>query len=116
MSFFERYSFAIILFVVMAGIGFYVYHEFIEHENNRSSFEASVGQHFIMGNFQNVANEQSSLTAEDNCSALQPVVIGVLHDILEHLEHGKTTQSYFPSDIFEINAHTLQLFCQKDAK
>ena len=76
-----------------------------------SGFDQSVGQDFKIGPYASVVSEQTSGGPEENCSALQPVIIGVLHDIKERLEHQKAYNG--TEDAFEVNEPTLRLLCNK---
>ncbi len=76
-----------------------------------SRFDESLGQDFKIGSFGTTTAQQSAGGKENNCEQLQPIIIGTLHDIEEHLEKlipgGDRT--------FEVNEPTLQLFCNKTA-
>ena len=78
------------------------------------TFDQSIGQNFVIGPFATVVSQQSSGGLEDNCAQTQPIVIGVLHDIKERLEHQKAYTGV--EDAFEVNQPTLQLFCNKNAE
>lgn len=84
-----------------------------DHEGRGPSFDQSVGQDFKIGPFATVLNQSASGGTEPECKRLQPVVVGVLHDIKVHLEQ----QNMYPDtrNVFEVNEDTLQLFCNKNA-
>ena len=107
MSLYEKIATVLIALLVLAGIVF-SYHEYKE-----SAFDQSVGPNFIIGPYHTVATSTVSGGQEDNCAALQPVLIGTLHDIKERLEHLKAYNG--TEDPFQVNQATLQLLCNKNA-
>ena len=78
------------------------------------NFSESIGQDFKIGPFVSIVDEQSSGGLEANCDQLQPLIIGVLHDIKERLKHQKAYTG--TEDTFEVNEATLQLLCNKNAE
>ncbi|HEY6019762.1 MAG TPA: hypothetical protein VIY48_07625 [Candidatus Paceibacterota bacterium] len=117
MSMFEKIA-SIIIAILVLGIVAFSYRELTErkvdeHESRGPSFEQSVGQDFKIGPFATVLNQSSSGSVESDCEHLQPVIVGVLHDIKMHLEDLNTYSGM--RDVFEVNQDTLQLFCNKNA-
>ncbi|MDE1925322.1 MAG: hypothetical protein KGH79_04070 [Patescibacteria group bacterium] len=119
MSTYEKIA-TVIIAVLLAVMVVYSYRELSEKRpprggpNTGPNFSQSLGQDFIIGPFATVANEQSSGGPEDNCDALKPVIVGALHDIKEHLEHGGAYAG--GEQAFEVNEPALQLLCNKNAE
>ena len=121
MSLYEKIATLLIALLVLGGLVF-SYHEYKEpvHEQGQemgqgsnSGFDQSVGADFIIGPYTKTVSSQVAGGQEDNCTALEPVLIGTLHDIKERLEHLKAYNG--TEDPFEVNQATLQLLCNKNA-
>ena len=112
MSTFEKIALGVIGILLIV-LGAFSYRELTEPREQGSgpSFEESVGQRLIIGPYATLVSQRSSGGQEENCEALKPVLIGVLHDIKERLEHqaGRGEQP------FEVNEATLTLLCSKQA-
>ncbi|HUD02442.1 MAG TPA: hypothetical protein VMR46_00260 [Candidatus Paceibacterota bacterium] len=116
MSLYEKIATVIIVILVLIMVVF-SYHEYKEpaHESAsgpNSGFDQSIGADFIIGPYNRVVSSQVSGGLEDNCTELQSVFVGTLHDIKERLEHLKTYTGV--EDPFEVNEATLQLLCNKN--
>lgn len=114
MSTYEKIIAAIAATLVIVMLVF-SYHEITEpkgsdHEEG-PNFAQSVGQDFKMGTFTTVLSQESSGAFETNCTALEPVIIGALHDIDQHLE----AQGVYRPGTFEVNQQTLNMLCYQNA-
>jgi hypothetical protein len=114
MSTYEKIASAVIGVLVLAMLVF-SYHEITEpkgsdHEQG-PNFQQSLGGGFKMGTFATILSQQSSGSLEANCKPLEPVIVGTLHDIDEHLEQ---LDVYKPG-VFEVNQQTLDLLCYQNA-
>lgn len=114
MSTYEKTASILVGILVLAMLIF-SYHEITEPQGSDRArgpnFEQSLGQNFKMGTFTTVLSQESSGAVEANCKALQPVLIGTLHDIDQHLEE---LDVYTPG-VFEVNQQTLDLLCYQNA-
>lgn len=112
MSTYEKIASALIAVLAIVMLGF-SYHEITEPEkgNEGPNFEQSLGPNFKMGTFTTVLSQQSSGSLEENCKPLEPVILGTLHDIDEHLEE----LGVYKPGTFEVNQQTLDLLCYQQA-
>ncbi len=114
MSTFEKIA-SVIIAILLIGTLVFSYHELTERPEHEGppppDFAHSVGSSLEIGPFGTLLSEQSSGGMEDNCQALQPVILGTLHDVDEHLEE----LGVYQSGTFEVNQQTLDLLCNKNA-
>jgi hypothetical protein len=110
MSTYEKIASVLLTLLLVGGI-IASYREIKEPEPARgpetSDFDASRGQDFKLGPYSTIVDEHTSGGQESNCTALQPEVIGALHDIKQRLDAGGD---------FEVNQPVLQLLCNKNAQ
>lgn len=113
MSTYEKIGLALIALIAAAGI-FFSYHEVTEPRGpGGTEFDESIGSQFRIGTFDTLVSRHSSGGAEDNCAAMQPVIVAVLHDITVRLE--ELTVITKPNNKFRVDKATLQLLCDKQA-
>ncbi len=115
MSLYEKIATFIIALLVLVMIIF-SYHEYKEptpEQGPNSGFDQSMGPNFFIGSYNKTVSSQVSGGPEDNCAALESVLVGTLHDIKERLEHAKAYNG--TEDPFQVNQATLQLLCNKNA-
>ena len=111
MSTYEKIA-SVLLALLLVGVVVASYREFKEPGHSlrgteSSDFDASRGQDFKIGVYNSIVDEQSSGGEESNCAALQPEIIGALHDIKQRIDSGGD---------FEVNEPVLQLLCGKTAQ
>lgn len=111
MSTYEKIA-SVVIGVFLVFVIIFSYHEIKEPTETGASksgsrFDDSFGQDFKIGVYGNLVSEQVSGGMEGECAALQPVIMGALHDIEERLNAG---------DTFEVNERTLKLFCNREAQ
>lgn len=118
MSIYEKIGTAAIGLLVLVVLVF-SFREFKEpeHESEQSllsRFSQSIGPNLQIGAFSEISEQKSSGVAEEDCEPLRPIILGVLHDIKERLEHMKTYVGV--EDPFEVNEATLLLLCDTTAE
>lgn len=121
MSTYEKIASVIIaVFVVLMII--FSFHELREpsafpHETHAGSdFDESLGQKFKIGPFSTITNEFVSGGTELSCTSLQPVILGVLHDISQRLTSVEPALfSSTTSSAFEADQSILHVFCNANA-
>ena len=113
MSTYEKIT-SIVIAVTLLAILMFSYHEITEPADDGDrgpSFTESIGEDFAMGTFTTTLNRHASASVEENCRALEPVLIATLHDIDEHLEE----LGVYKQGRFEINQETLDILCHTEA-
>jgi hypothetical protein len=121
MSTYEKIASAIIaVFVVIMII--FSFHELREPASPLHKpyagpdFNESVGSDFKIGPFATIVDERVSGGSESDCTALQPVILGVLHDITQRLTSvDPALFSSATSSIFEADQPIGQMFCNANA-
>jgi hypothetical protein len=116
MSTYEKIA-TLVIGVLVVSMLVFSYHEIKEPAapelfNANSTFDTAVGKNFTINGYSSIASTTSAGGSENNCQALQPVIIAVLHDIAERLQ--KVSDSH--TDSIEVNMSTLQLLCQKNVE
>lgn len=121
MSTYEKIASAIIAVLVILGIVF-SFHELREpsglpnQPHAGTDFDASMGSDFKIGPFATTVDEHVSGDIDPNCSSLQPVILGVLHDVTQRLTSVDSALfSSASSSMFEADRSTVQLFCNANA-
>ncbi len=121
MSTYEKIA-TVIIFLLVVGILAFSFREFREPPEHggemqeRSTFDESFGQNFTIGPFATLVSTTSSGGLEENCGPFQPVIIGTLHDIKEHLEAEKIPAFEGKEGDLMVNQSALDLFCNKSAE
>jgi len=121
MSTYEKIASFIIAVLVVVMIVF-SFHELREpasplHEQRTGSdFDESMGSNFKIGPFTTIVDEHVSGDIDPNYTSLQPVILGVLHDITQRLTSvDPALFSSATSSIFEADQSILQVFCNMNA-
>jgi hypothetical protein len=117
MSTYEKIA-TIIIGVLVVAMLVFSYHEIKEPAppelfNANSTFDTTIGKSFTIDGYSTIASTTASGGVENNCQALQPVVIALLHDISERLQKISDSRA---AHSLEVNMSTLQLFCQKNVE
>lgn len=101
--------------MVLAAMLLFSYHEFTETPGSDRSpspdFEHSLGASLALGPFRTILSEQYSPELEQNCEALQSVIVATLHDVDQHLEE----LAVYRSSSFAVDKDTLALLCHTTA-